>query len=1548
MDACDSVYLRQDEFCLWEMTRHLFLHHIDDALDFAMGGNPDTVYEQLTSIASRDAPSFWSKFSSQYEGKYHYLQWMANAIAGRVKRGDSNRSHENQDFYMHLMMSDSELMKSDPQCNFVSILLGAALPELPGSQARVFLERFFSKDAYGTYHTIPRAMFTALAPKISETFRKMKWQELTKQETREVRDWLGIIFWYRDMTVDFVREIFGEGYVNTSKQSDRAKLFSALCLLNDPEAVREIDTLQATKDWAPFDERMGKERLNRFALANRSLAVGKDFMSTVMGLYRRNLYENSYFSGKFKDVIDDESIQVLALLIERSTDGDENESAFQEAILNLNLNSGVKTGMTNIGIVKELQERIANDRKLLAWIATQTGSKHNSQDLVRSLPKLFYNQLVTMGVKILEHEVVKTPRCYFCDDDEMRNDKLFICYFCILHSIMEVMMNQKDLMDAVEQVQEFMREHVLPMLNESVKEMTLGWMKDVFSLIFLKDSNGKFVCRSEVARKLMIESTLGLVANDYFDEDLLRAFTLARTYLKLLGIDGREICGKAKLEPLKTVIHELTVSGKVDSVNFEDPELKNFPKFNKVIKLYALLRDMKRKTPNEEDPRSYWIEQFFGEGKESEYIDFEVPTTPKRRRYQSHLEAIDVPHAPVSNSLLLAETRTHSLDMFDLSEGQVERQWLVELVKRHRSLGNDRLWFYQRTEHEQCRLWNGFDEYQRMSQRLKENAHLQAHGELVNPIDIIDKIRECGEGMDMKQIETLLGPRAVELIITYSKIFNNRLLDLISEKSEITGLAVMYQMASSKQKFAESDKKTIYKKFLKAKFGKFEGQDEYECVVADVLSDLDKADKQLVSLGEKEFSAIVEKALNQEPIGISLLNDMYAREPDMFMKSFTSKLSDIHIDNLLELDALMSKRSLPKLKKMGFEKVNVDDVVNQLVEKEQWHLLLEFIDDFVTDTAPIKKRIVEKRNEVEKECPALLKKLKIQAVPMQAVVESSVTLAHFSEMFSHCKSLSSVLDALNKINFVLTVEMNNHLIDVISRVFSAIKISTSGDEDYALFNLPKISKILSRINTSSFNLKVDTLVSLLRLSLVSRFGIVIELKGFTTEAFGRAMARLALKYDYVQMMLDVCSAWSIDFVGFTLERSLFPFRMGLPDVGLSMLKGIPLGKREYMVPTFVNLLSHESLFNLAPAVAAETEMDTISTLVSMEPLHQRWADVLEKGFGVLMGSPAIKALHEILLLLNEKGCLISFYCLHMDFDDAIEVWNTVANPSTKTDLFIKAIVYTALAFWNWNTLWRKLLRDDSNLTQFKDVINGLFKFLKKNGMGRILYDVQMKLGMYEDAYASAVFSLESVDTWPKRRRICEQMKDACAKAGAKAIQTQLVELQISIIDICMEHDVEPARFRSILGSKNNAISVGILLMKLGEAEKFMAMIHFNLFSMEEGCHKLLDTVMEEGSGALQRLFVSMQKCSAQTYEVLVMCLFSAMRERVADVESLKGFIENCVRNDMKGRVYLTCEFLNEAFVTAQKTKDKDLMWLINDAAQDKGNDELVAKTAKYL
>ena len=689
-------------------------------------------------------------------------------------------------------------------------------------------------------------------------------------------------------------------------------------------------------------------------------------------------------------------------------------------------------------------------------------------------------------------------------------------------------------------------------------------------------------------------------------------------------------------------------------------------------------------------------------------------------------------------------------------------------------------------------------------------------------------------------------------------------------------------------------------------------------------------------------------ALAQVPVKTRLLNDLYARNPELFTKLLLAKISDIDIDNLLELDALMDRKSLPKLKNMGFVKLDLDEVVNRLIKQKQWQLLLTVTEDFISDTSIVKKKVIDMKNEIEKECPALLRKLKIHVIPMQTVVESTVTMEQFAEMLAPCRSLSLVLDALQKINFPLTVEMNNHLIDVMSKVLSSIKISTSGDEDYALYNLPKISKIVSRINTSSFTLKMDTLVSLLRLSLVSRFGITIELKGFTTEAFGREMARTALKYDYVQMMLDVCSAWSIDFVGFTLERSLFPFRMGLPDVGLSMLKGIPLGKREYMVPTFVNLLSHESLFDLSPAFAAETEMDTISALCSMEPLHKRWHDVLEKRFGVLMVSPAIKALHEILMMLNEKGYLISFYCLHMDFDDAIEVWNTVSNQSVKTDLFIKAIVYTAMAFWNWNTLWRKLLRDDSSLSQFKEAINGLFKFLKQNGMGRILYDVQMKLGMYDEAYSSAVLSLECVDTWEKRKRICEQMKEACAKAGAKAIKTQLVELQISIIDICIQHDVEPTRFRSILSSKANAMYVGTLLMKLGEAEKFMAMIHFNLFSMEEGCHKLLDTVMEEGSGALQRVFIAMQKCSAQTYEVLVMCLFSAMRERVADVESLRGFIENCVRNDMKGRVYLTCEFLNEAFLTAQKTKDMDLMSLIKDAAEDKGNAELVAKTSKYV
>ena len=1535
-------FVRQGEFCMSELLRHIFMKHTKRSLRLAYGAGSD-VTPVLEAISSLGPPDFWPRFMSKFGKKYHHLQWFAKAVQVRVDGSCESRALElPQEFYMKLLEEWEPVSYTIP-ATLESVRLGRPIRPTVATRFLSEISRISKIEDFRR----KQGLFIALSPTISDVFKNIDPNFLMAPMKAEE-----VLHWFREIPKSLIRHVMPE----TDYSNEEMRAFAqAACLLKDDGAAQDIQMLLSFKQegkeyiyraniWPGTDED------HRKLLARSCLRNNEDFLRVAIAEFE---YCEEHRGTKPQDgrryggfATRDDMYTLVLLLRHDQWKMDQFVENFLQS----------KNGLSDVPIVKELRKRMTNDQELLSWIITHTGKRHSLQDFESSIPKLFDSQLVTMGTKILDYVNSSDglAKFYFCNDDEMRNDKLFICYFCILHTVMEVLMKQKDLDSAKIQITELMS-HVLGILHKDqerlVQGLTLEWLKDMFSLIFLKGSDGKFLCWSAVAELILeqvIERVKQQFGSDYFDADLRRAFSVGRTYVMLLRKEGREICNQTKLDSLKTVINDLVLADKTESIDLT--YLDDY----KVRKFFSLLKDVKGKdSPSDQNLRGYWIEKFLSEGTESEYIDFETEcgvrmkessATPRRRRYQSRLEVVDLPEPNTAGSPLVGHGRTKSLDKFSLNDMEAE-QWMMDIVKKHRSLKNC-LWFYPKDKH--CPFTTGFKDYQRMSELLKQNAHLQGQGDLINPIDIIDKIRECGEGMDMKTIETLLGPKAVELIVTYSKIFNNRLLDLISQKSELAGLAVMYQMAATKQKFVESEKRTIFRKFLKRKFGNQDEQSEYESVGVDPGSNLDHCDKQLTVLNDKEFTSIVEMALAQVPMKTRLLNDLYARNPELFTKLLLAKLSDIDVNDLLELDALMDKKSLPKLKTMGFVKLDLDEVVSRLIKQKQWQLLLTVTEDFISDTSSVKKKVIDMKNEIEKECPALLKKLKIHVIPMQTVVESTVSMAQFAEMLAPCKSLSLVLDALQKINFPLTIEMNNHLIDVMSKVLSSIKISTSGDEDYALYNLPKISKIVSRINTSSFTLKMDTLVSLLRLSLVSRFGITIELKGFTTEAFGREMARTALKYDYVQMMLDVCSAWSIDFVGFTLERSLFPFRMGLPDVGLSMLKGIPLGKREYMVPTFVNLLSHESLFDLSPAFAAETEMDTISALVSMEPLHKRWHDVMEKRFGVLMVSPAIKALHEILMMLNEKGYLISFYCLHMDFDDAIEVWNTVSNQSVKTDLFIKAIVYTAMAFWNWNTLWRKLLRDDSSLSQFKEAVIGLFKFLKQNGMGRILYDVQMKLGMYDEAYSSAVLSLECVDTWEKRKRICEQMKEACAKAGAKAIKTQLVELQISIIDICIQHDVEPTRFRSILASKANAMYVGTLLMKLGEAEKFMAMIHFNLFSMEEGCHKLLDTVMEEGSGALQRVFIAMQKCSAQTYEVLVMCLFSAMRERVADVESLRSFIENCVRNDMKGRVYLTCEFLNEAFLTAQKTKDMDLMSLIKDAAEDKGNAELVAKTSKYV
>jgi hypothetical protein len=79
--------------------------------------------------------------------------------------------------------------------------------------------------------------------------------------------------------------------------------------------------------------------------------------------------------------------------------------------------------------------------------------------------------------------------------------------------------------------------------------------------------------------------------------------------------------------------------------------------------------------------------------------------------------------------------------------------------------------------------------------------------------------------------------------------------------------------------------------------------------------------------------------------------------------------------------------------------------------------------------------------------------------------------------------------------------------------------------------------------------------------------------------------------------------------------------------------------------------------------------------------------------------------------------------------------------------FTFGIIPPALFFNGWNRLWRYFGK--SEMVSMQADLEFALAFMRKHKRGRIIYDIQMRLDMYESAIGTVPGSLRLVRTWPK-------------------------------------------------------------------------------------------------------------------------------------------------------------------------------------------------------
>ena len=482
--------------------------------------------------------------------------------------------------------------------------------------------------------------------------------------------------------------------------------------------------------------------------------------------------------------------------------------------------------------------------------------------------------------------------------------------------------------------------------------------------------------------------------------------------------------------------------------------------------------------------------------------------------------------------------------------------------------------------------------------------------------------------------------------------------------------------------------------------------------------------------------------------------------------------------------------------------------------------------------------------------------------------------------------------------------------------------------------------------------------------LLGRYGIIISLSNFSTETFGSHVAKIYLKYDFFKECQEICAAWSLDLSMYKAEMALSAFKIGLVNDGMDFIS--PPIRNDQLVDQIVDILSNKFMFDYSPIVDITEIKDINEYAKHIDPCYQ-WINVPTTDANGLPlineplypESPQIKALHKLLIDLNSVDKLIMFYASKGYFEYAFDTWNKIQRKHTKSELFIRSIVFPSLIFQNWTSLWMKVRKmsdldqtNNNNSNQMKQYVMDLFKFLHQRKMGHTAYNIQMALHLYSLAFKTANDYFSEMNSWEGQMRIIDAMRKS-AKKDKEISNNILSKIDFEeqyIIKPCIESSTPFIPSLNIMTTKENALKTGVFLMKKGEADTvILKLLPMTLFTLDELCHAILDDVMlSSESGAMHNLFLAIEKANLQNYEVIILNLFKVISTRVADQRSLSQFIDENVRDCLKGRVFLTFGILDRALDIAVKTHDKYLMEMIRDDAQKQSNKEIILKADEYL
>ncbi|EAY05255.1 hypothetical protein TVAG_020010 [Trichomonas vaginalis G3] len=1183
-------------------------------------------------------------------------------------------------------------------------------------------------------------------------------------------------------------------------------------------------------------------------------------------------------------------------------------------------------------VLTSVYDAMNNDQNLLSLLYKITGNKVTLKTFeTKSVPFILYPMMDSLSVAQLK-SIFGKSLFNISDSDRMKDSSFMYAYFALIE-VMGIIIGRKKSNKLT---------YYLEMIEDD--EVMDAVIIDIMSLIFLQVGT-QYICDVEKA-ELILSSITGFLNNPV----LFNSANMKLTYARVRGFQDLKSC----LVHPQTVILSLLKNSESDIAPALQLCQGNKSTLDKIFLIKEIRELMKGKFVwqieiNNRDLLG--IEYFLSFGDSILPLnsdDNDIKIVVERRKEFRNQEALDI----IQTDSLASAIQFYDIGFF---EGKVFPKY---------------------------NLFSSFCSYIGL---IKKLSGFSTNVGAQSIVDILNN----SSNYSWEDITTLLGPNALEVALQFSRriLLDSVFFKLLKTNFPLVAIAIAVDRKQDSgmfvsqiiAKYTSNFKKVTIKAIPRNLSEVFEIIYYYEDNFMEIPNDILKICAEI---------AIKERS-------VKAMNLIWEKDETLFigmnpLEYTTSEISRLHVFSYIRT---------VRAQKLGLTYFTpVETVVNTFIYFGDFVGLYEFSEDF-------RVNILNQLTMICKQNPEIVEKLRNSPIKLFRDLTKQFpqkeSYSYYETLKQEFEKIipnpSKVYEDLPKvIKLFKNIKRENlppqnlteYFVKRIVEQVSFLTVFSGGLEARANVMMQRCNRVLEKMRDITGESTIDKIITLSQFVSIFPFTKTAkkyDFHDFQAENKGYVFATICSEMNQRQLMLQFCALWRLDFCPFLFKRAIVCFRQSFIDEGvkeLEMVKTVVFSNHakissvstesKELIEQMIQILSGNLLFDMRDEVIKQDRewkgrrgelYEAIMDVFSNECLmymtkHKNTCDIMQYTFKLLesidtfpilnrwstnlnsvtFSSKQMKSLCECLASFNENRRLIYLLSTLGEFETVFSQLEKVPQQKRMT-MFRSTIVYPALANSNWNKLWRLVYKSLASRISFIEIF---FQFLSKSNMTRTLYDIQMKLGLYEDAIKSAVEGYHLANKWSTclqivhcikdglKKRISSEQSEIAQKRNILSLENLSMmltrtQVQESIVNYAMKNKLPFNPDLEIIRSRENAESTAVFLLNNHEYSLVFDVLSTGV-QPTSVFKEFVRKLAKNGPIALNKYCLAMNIKDEALYETTVSNIMSAMSQLTTDRNSLRAFIDTCVKTERaKIGIFMQNRFLIDALNLMKKKRKEYIL-----------------------